>query len=190
MQPLIANLASKYPNITIEFVRLDERLPEEMLRQSKLDLVCSFVHQQESSESLKHQTWFNDSYVSVRCKNHPLKGSMKLNHFLKYKHVLINPWGEARGIIDLALSRLRKKRQVSVKTESVLIAPNFILNTPYLLTLPRKYATEIKKQIPIIISPLPLEVPNYSVQFYWHKTRSNEPKIQWMRQQISELNIS
>lgn len=188
MQPLIVNLANKYPNISIEFVRWDERLPEEMLRESKLDLVCGFVHQQESSESLEHQVWFNDTYVSVRCITHPLKGSLKLSHFLEYKHILITPWGETRGIIDLALSRLRKKRQIAVKTTSVITAPNFIRETPYLLTLPRKYALEVKKQIPLVVSPLPLEVPDYCVQFYWHKTRSNDPKIQWIRQQLQDLN--
>ena len=188
MRPLVVSLANKYPNINIEFVRWDERSPEEMLSRNKLDLVCGFVHQKETSESLDHHVWFKDTYVSVRCKTHPLKGTLDLAHFLQYKHVLINPWGETRGIIDLALSRLRKKRQVAVKTASVITAPSFVQGTPYLLTLPRKYALEVKKQIPLIISPLPLEVPDYCVQFYWHKTRGNDPKIKWIRQQLNELN--
>jgi len=187
LQPLVAILANNYPSISVEFVRMDERLPEEMLRESKLDLVCGFVHHHESSDSLEHQVWFKDSYVSVRCKSHPLKGAISLSDFLKHKHVLITPWGETRGIVDLALSKLRKKRQVAVKTSSVINAPNFIRGTSYLLTLPKKYAIEIEKQIPIITSPLPLEVPEYHVRFYWHKTRSNEPKVQWIRQQLEGL---
>ena len=188
IQPQIMYLSNNYPSIYLEFVRLDERFPEGKLREGILDFVCGFTHKQEPSENLAYTAWFDDSYVCIRCIHHPIQGVVELKQFLQYKHILVTPWNETRGIVDVALSKMKKKRKIAVKLSSVLAAPNLIQNTPHLLTLPKLYAVQIEKQLPIVISPLPFEVPNYHIQFYWHWTRNNAPKIQWLLQIIKKLN--
>jgi len=188
LQPFISYLSQTYTGIDVEFVRLDERLPESALKEGELDFVCGFAHQQESSESIAHLTWFKDKYVCTRYHAHPIQGDLTLDQFLSFKHVLVTPWNESRGVVDIALSKIKKKRQIAVKTTSVLAAPSFIQNTAYLLALPNKYANQIKEQIPITLSPFPFKVPDYKLSLYWHKTRHNDPKIKWFVQQFSELH--
>lgn len=188
MQPFISSLSQTYPNIDVEFIQLSERLSEPSLKERELDLVCGFAHQKESSESIARLTWFEDKYVCTRSHTHPIQGDITLDQFLTFKHVLVTPWNEPRGIVDISLSKLKKKRQVAVKTASLLAAPTFIQNTPYLLVLPNKYASQIKQLLPITLSPLPFKVPNYKLTLYWHKTRHNDPKIDWFITKFSEFH--
>ncbi len=185
MQPFITHLSRTYSEINIEFVQLPQRLPEQALKDAHLDLACGFAHQKESSESLEQYIWFEDHYVCVYDNTHPLQGKLTLDDFLSFKHVLVTPWNEPRGIVDISLSKIKKKREIAVKTANLLSAPSFIINTFYLSTLPHKYASTMKELLPISFSPLPFSVPNYKLTLYWHKTRQSDPKIQWFIKQFS-----
>lgn len=186
MHSFISKLSRDYPNITIELLHLEERLPEEALRESEFDLVCGFAHEIENFESITAKVWFEDDYVCARCQRHPNQGDLTLAEFLSYKHILVTPWNEARGILDITLSKLKKKRTVAVKTPSVLSAPSFVIDTQYLLALPKRYAVRVSELLPITLSKLPLDVPRYSVKLYWHRTRNNDPKINWIAEKILE----
>ncbi|MCY9846306.1 LysR family transcriptional regulator [Vibrio caribbeanicus] len=180
MSSFISSVSRDYPNIKIELHQLEERLPEQALREGTLDLVCGFAHEFEHFESFSNKVWFEDEYVCARCRSHPLKGEFDLDAFLHYSHILVTPWNEARGILDITLSKMKKRRQVAVKSPNVLSAPTFLIGTSYLLAMPRKYATYISDVLPINVSPLPIDVPNYQVKLYWHKTRDKDKKINWI----------
>ena len=72
------------------------------------------------------------------------------------------------------------------RSPSVLSAPTFLIGTSYLLAMPRKYATYISDVLPINVSPLPIDVPNYQVKLYWHKTRDKDKKINWIIDKLSD----
>lgn len=186
MHHFICQLSRDFPNISIELVHIEERLPEVALREGEFDLVCGFSHQIENYESFDSKVWFEDEYVCVHRQNHPYQDNTELAEFLRHKHVLVTPWNESKGILDVTLAKLRKKRKIAVKTPSVLSAPTFVIDTPYLLATPKRYANYIVDYMPVSISPLPLEVPLYIVKLYWHKTRNSDPKIQWISQKITE----
>ncbi len=104
MQPFLAQISQQFPNIDIEFLQLEQRLPVDELKQGHIDLVCGFSHQEESNEALEHLIWFEDKYVNVRCKQHPYQETLTLEQFLVFPHVLVTPWNEPRGIIDFSLA--------------------------------------------------------------------------------------
>ncbi len=113
MRYFIAKLSHDYPNIKIEFLNLEERLPEVALRESQFDLVCGFAHEIESFESISNQVWFYDHYVCLHHQEHPYQSELSLEKFLSYCHVVVTPWNEAKGILDITLSKLRKKRKLA-----------------------------------------------------------------------------
>ncbi|WP_108652808.1 LysR family transcriptional regulator [Dongshaea marina] len=186
IQPFISYLTHRFNSIKVEFLQLEERLPESELKSANLDLVCGYAHQHEFSESVAYMAWLEDCYVNVRCHSHPIQKVLDLEAFLNFQHILVAPWNERRGIVDISLAKSKKKRQISIKTASILAAPYFVQNTPYLLTVPKLYAERIKDNLSLKVSPLPLKVPNYQLTLYWHKTRHNDPKIEWFIQSFSE----
>jgi len=188
MQPFISYLSKNFKNIRVEFIGLDEQLPESTLKKGELDLVCGFSHQKSSSESLDFVELFEDKYVCTSAIGNLPQSNITLKEFLSHQHVLVTPWNEKRGIIDIALAKIKKKRRISIKTTSVLAAPYFLSNTSYILTLPNRYANIIKEYIPLDIYPMPFKVPNYTLSLYWHKTRQADPKIKWFIQQFTKVN--
>ncbi|SHO59011.1 LysR family transcriptional regulator [Vibrio quintilis] len=192
LSPFTAHLSQHFPDIHFEFVQLEERIPGDALMNGKLDFVCGFEHQQKkSTESICRLCWFEDHYVNIRCrqtwsgdKNTPLTSEA----FLAGQHILITPWNEPRGIVDIALAGKKKKRRVALKAASVLAAPYFVPNTPYLLTLPNRYAQEIHQRLDIEMNQLPFELPTYKLMLYWHKTRDSSDKIQWFLQQFQDFH--
>lgn len=190
MQPFLAEISQHYPSIDIEFLQLERRLPVEELKQGEIDLVCGFSHQEESNEALEHLIWFEDKYVNVRCKLHPAQNSLTLEQFLTFPHVLITPWNEPRGIIDFSLAQLKKKRRIGLKTASVLAAPHFVIDTHNLLSIPSRYADHVCQTLPLITDTLPLQVPNYQLMLYWHRTLSKSSKLEWFIEQFSMFHQS
>ncbi|SHG17472.1 DNA-binding transcriptional regulator, LysR family [Vibrio gazogenes DSM 21264] len=188
LREFITYLSESFPHIQIEFMQLAERLPESALKSAAIDLVCGFAHQQEESESLNRLVWLSDHYVSVRCQSHPVAEHLSLAQFLQYPHVLVTPWNEPRGIVDMTLSRQRKKRQIAIRTASVLAAPYFVQQTSYLLAAPSRYAHTIAESLSLRLSPMPLDVPDYQLTLYWHKTRHNDPKIAWFVRLFSDFH--
>jgi DNA-binding transcriptional LysR family regulator len=98
--------------------------------------------------------------------------------------VLVTPWNETRGIVDVSLARLKKKRIVAVKTASVLVAPYFVQHSPYFLASPHHYIQEIKDRLGLVVNEMPIPVPSYQVALYWHKTRTSSKKTQWFIDQL------
>ena len=115
MRDFIAKLSHDYPNIKIEFLNLEERLPEIALRESQFDLVCGFAHEIVSFESISNQVWFDDHYVCLHHQEHPYQSELSLEKFLSYCHVVVTPWNEAKGILDITLSKLRRREKLQSK---------------------------------------------------------------------------
>jgi DNA-binding transcriptional LysR family regulator len=187
MQDFTAYLSREYPKIKIEFIQLDERLPDELLQTGQLDLICGVEHQKNLPESLVRLEWFEDDYLCLRCNDHQITEPMTLEYFLSCKHVLVTPWNEARGVVDLGLSKLRKKRQVAIKMASLLAAPYFVSGTDYLLVVPRKYAEQIKGRLALQSTPLPFAMEYYKLSLYWHKTYQNDAKLKWFTDKFSDF---
>ncbi|WP_070969537.1 LysR family transcriptional regulator [Vibrio sonorensis] len=188
MRKFVAYLSRQFPSVDIEFVQLEQRLPELALKEGEVDLVCGFAHQQESSEALSSLIWLTDSYVSARCQSHPEQGDLQLEAFLYYQHILVTPWNESRGIIDLSLAKVKKKRDIALKMNSVLAAAHFLPDTTYLLSMPSLYASHISSRLPILLSDLPLQVPDYQLKLYWHKTRDKSDKLNWFIDEFSRFH--
>lgn len=187
MRAFIAYLSREYPKISVEFIQIDERLPQEQLQSGELDLICGIEHQKTLPESLAKLDWFEDDYLCVRCADHQIQEPLTLEYFLSCKHVLVTPWNEPRGVVDLGLSKLRKKRQVALKMASLLAAPYFINGTDYLLIIPRKYAESIKQRLSLKTSPPPFAMEKYKLSLYWHKTYQNDPKLKWFIDKFSSF---
>ncbi|ODC02764.1 LysR family transcriptional regulator [Terasakiispira papahanaumokuakeensis] len=186
LRPLMRDLNRTYPAIQIEFLHLESRIPETALERGDIDLVCGFDHGLKVPESLVSHLWRKDHYVSVRCRQHPIPTQgLSLSEFLRYPHILVTPWNEPRGIVDITLAKHKKKRHIGLKTTSVLAAPDFLPGTDYLLALPAYYAQRLT--LPVHIEPLPLAVPDYQLTLYWHKTRQHDPKIEWLIQTFKAL---
>ncbi|AOT10811.1 LysR family transcriptional regulator [Pseudoalteromonas luteoviolacea] len=187
LKPFLSDILSRFTNLSIQIIQLEERIPVQALKDLKLDLVCGFEHQQETLEGLAQLNCFEGHYVTLSCKTRSLPNQLSLQTFLSKSHVLISPWNETRGIVDRILAQSRKSRHIVVGTPHMLNAPALIKDTDWLITLPARYAEHIANEYQLSIHMPPINVPNYRVKLYWHKTRQRDPKLQWFVSQFCQF---
>ncbi|MBD1581942.1 LysR substrate-binding domain-containing protein [Pseudoalteromonas sp. S16_S37] len=190
LRPLVHKFNAHYPHISLQLVSLEQRIPQEALRDGRLDFACGFTHEQEKSESILEYSWFEDRYVTAISEHHPLaqQTSLSLSDFLAHSHILIAPWNENKGIVDTMLAKIKKSRKVAITLPHVLIAPYYLQHSHHLLTLPEAYAVQVTKPLGLVLLEPPLDIPNYKIKLYFHKTRQNDPKLTWFIEQFSQFS--
>jgi DNA-binding transcriptional LysR family regulator len=55
-----------------------------------------------------------------------------------------------------------------------------------LVTLPRTYAVELTRALPLAVRDLPLSAPPLGIWMYWHAERDTDPVHRWMRESVAE----
>ncbi|WP_105169459.1 LysR family transcriptional regulator [Pseudoalteromonas sp. T1lg23B] len=189
LKPLVRHFSVQYPQINLRFVSLEQRIPQEALKNGTLDFACGFSHQQEHSESVVDHLWFEDQYITAVSKQHPLAqyDKLTLEQFLMFQHILIAPWNETKGIVDVMLAKIKKSRAIAVTVSHVLIAPYYLAQSPYLLTLPKAYAQQVAQPLDLKLLSPPLSIPSYKIKLYLHKTRQSDPRLTWFIEQFRKF---
>ncbi|MGF1911350.1 LysR family transcriptional regulator [Vibrio kasasachensis] len=188
-----AYLAQHFPNISLRIVQTNQRIPEAQLEQGDIDFALGFDHKIERSNHIAHQIWLDDEYCTVACAKHTeLRGnsSLSLEDFIRLSHVVVTPWNERTAVVDEQLAKINRKRHIAVSLPSVLCAPYLISGTPYLLTVPRTYVEHLVLSLGLNIFPPAIEIPNYQIKLYWHKTQEKNGKLLWFKKLLSELNLN
>ena len=185
---LIGHIGKTAPNIRITVFPSEDKIPTEKLISGELDFVLGFSHEIEKSSTIEQQTWLQDSYCTIARKNHPeLKAGLSLDKFLSLSHIRISPWGEKQGIVDRQLAQQGFNRHVALQLPSVMAAPYAVLHSDLILTLPRLVASHVANMLDIDIYSLPISIPEYQLNVYWHKLNASKASHRWFSQVIRQL---
>ena len=70
---------------------------------------------------------------------------------------------------------------------TTLQAASVVCQCDMIMTMPNAYANILRHKLPIVVSPLPFEVPVMPVHLYWHEQAEQDPVNNWMRDKLLEL---
>lgn len=188
---LNAYLARHYPNISVRVVQSSEQIPAEKLESGDVDLALGFDHAAEQSAHIGNAVWSSGRYCIAMDSQHKMadaRKGLRIEDFLDYPHILVTPWNESRGIVDSALAKINKKRQVAMTLPSVLSAPYLLKNTPYFLAIPEVYIQTVSDSLGLIYREPPIAIPDFQIKLYWHKVREKEAKVSWLIQLLCRLS--
>lgn len=129
--------------------------------------------------------WFSDDYVVIASREHPAIGrKLTMAQYLAAQHVVVTPWDESRGSIDLVLDRLGVTRDVAMQLPSVLVAPFIVARSHLLMTIPHRAALILRDAAPVAIYPTPFDAPRYTLKIYQHTRHAGTPAHRWIRDQL------
>ena len=66
---------------------------------------------------------------------------LTLEDYLAARHLVVTPWNEKQGVLDLRLEELGYTRHIAIKTPSMLSAPFIVAQSDLLMAIPRKSST-------------------------------------------------
>lgn len=157
------------------------RQPQLTLEHGDADLLvipqefCSSEHPTEHlfEEEFCAVVWDRSRYAK--------EGAISLDDYRAAGHVVMQPPGMDRTVEHLFMETTGIRRRVEVTTFSFLAAPYLVVGTDRVATVHRRLAREVGRGLPLAILPMPLEMKRLAQCMQWHKYRTQDPGLVWLR---------
>jgi DNA-binding transcriptional LysR family regulator len=181
---LLRHVKVEAPQITFELRPVGRRATED-LDGGELDFLIApeYLAAVHPTEVL-----FEDSHTCLAWnRNRRVGSSISLEEYLRLGHVIVRV-GEP-GFVnhdERALRRLNHKRTVEVVTPAFDLAPQLVVGTDRIATVPTRLACKYAQFLPLKLLPLPINVPPLVEKLQWHRAHSQDPAHLWLRGQLRD----
>jgi LysR family transcriptional regulator, nod-box dependent transcriptional activator len=160
--------------------------PHRQLERGEADLLIiptGFMSPDHPRELLYHE----DFVCMVWRESALAQGELTLDRYVNAEHVAMQPAG---GLADAFegwfLRRFGVTRRVAVSTYSFITLPAMLVGTQYVATVHARIAQRMVKAFPLEIRPTPMPFDRMEQSVQWHKFRSNDPGLVWLRGLLAE----
>ena len=177
---ILSVFQEKAPKIQLSFLNTLGRVPKEELESGSIDLAIAGFFR-NLPEGYFQSALFEDSFAVVSNK------SLSKTQYLAAKHLLISISGDFEGIIDQALQKEGKTRQVVCASSSFLSHLYLLKQDDFALTAPKKLIAAYQELMDLKVSKCPVDIPGIKVRMIWHLRSKVDPLKAWARSAIQEI---
>ena len=150
-----------------------------------MDLALGFSTQDDIRHpELEEIDWFEDEYVVI---SNARRTRLTLEEYLAARHLVVTPWNEKQGVLDVRLEQLGYTRQIAIKTPSMLSAPFIVAESDLLMAIPRYAAEKLIKTADLRIFALPFPIRTFEVKIYSHKRSGQRGATRWLKEELQML---
>lgn len=151
----------------------------------EVDLALGFSASDDIQyNELEEITWFKDEYVAI---SNTSRTRLTLEDYLDARHLVVTPWNEKQGVLDLQLEQMGYTRQIELKTPSMLSAPFIVAESDLLMAIPRFAAEKLIHAANIKIFSLPFTISPFEVKIYSHKRSGQRGATKWLKRKLQIL---
>ena len=104
-----------------------------------------------------------------------------------FPHILTSLADDSRGVVDEALAKRKLKRKVVMTTPGFLAVPFVVRRARVIITMPSRLARYFAEAFDLTTSPVPIELPRFTISLLWHGSFNQDPSHLWLRQTIASL---
>lgn len=184
--PLMKRLQSVAPNLSFELRYLPHSPALTELLAGEVDLALGFNALNENEHpDLEVINWLTDEYVIISNIN---RLQLNFDDYLAARHLIVTPWNEARGVLDIELERLGYTRKIAIKTPSMLSAPFIIEDSDLLMAIPKSAAEKFIRTARLKIFALPFAVAPFEVKIYSHIRSGKSGATHWLQKELQKMS--
>ncbi|MEH5668041.1 LysR family transcriptional regulator [Enterobacter cloacae] len=184
---LMHTLQDAAPGLRFELRYLPHSPALTELLAGEVDLALGFSTAEEIRHpELEEISWFEDEYVVI---SNASRTRLTLEDYLAARHLVVTPWNEKQGVLDLRLEELGYTRHIAIKTPSMLSAPFIVAQSDLLMAIPRYAAEKLKVAVNINIFTLPFAIQKFDVKIYSHKRSGQRGATRWLKEELQRLAI-
>jgi len=182
-------------------VSLDIMTPSDVsfpdVEQGKVDMVINRFD--SLPQSFHQKILWGDRFACMFSKDNPINRDFNLDSYLAAQHVWVSKTGMGVGVgvnpdnvqrlgwVDEALTRIDKKRKITVFTRHYQAAMLLAQESDLIATLP-SHAASLQQHNPlIVIRKPPFEIPVMDLTMAWSPLLQHNPAHQWMRRLIVDV---
>ncbi|ELQ5994690.1 LysR family transcriptional regulator [Cronobacter dublinensis] len=182
---LMHRLQCQAPGLRFELRYLPHSPALNELLAGEMDLALGF----SAPEDIRHPeleeiSWLEDDYVVI---SNARRTGLTLEEYLAARHLVVTPWNEERGVLDVQLEQMGCTRQIAIKTPSMLSAPFIVAESDLLMALPRFAAQKLIPALAIRLFELPFHIPSFEVKIYSHQRSGKRGATDWLKTVLHTL---
>jgi DNA-binding transcriptional LysR family regulator len=186
---LLERVRARAPASSLSFVPTELLLPKEALASGECDLAIAGAFR-EVPDGFYQQSLFVDRFACAVRAGHPRLGGRRkvtLEAYCREPHVLIAPGGELHGVIDRALARLGRTRNVALGASSFMAGAFVAARTDGVITAPSRLLALVAEAIPLRRFEPPLRLADVKVVQVWHARNHDDAAHRWLRDLVFEV---
>ena len=155
--------------------------PHRYLERGEADLLIiptGFVSPDHPREVL-----YEEAFVCMVWQGSQLaQGELSFDRFVAAEHAVMLPAGGGADAFEgWFLRRYGISRRVTVSTYSFVTLPAMLVGTERIATVHERLARRLLNAWPLEIRPTPMPFDRMQQAMQWHKFRSNDPGLTWLR---------
>ncbi|MDE3175232.1 MAG: LysR family transcriptional regulator [Pseudomonadota bacterium] len=163
--------------------------PENMLDRGDVDLLIiptDYCTRRHPSEII-----LEEDFVAVVWEQGKLAGArLTRRAFLTASHVVAQPAIASQSLESVLFRRLGVARRIDVTSFSFAAIPQLLIGTDRIATIHRRLAERARAILPIAMLELPFKLPKMKQAIQWHRNRSQDPGLIWLRGLIKDAAAS
>lgn len=126
---------------------------------------------------------YREHFVCMVWRDGALAGGLlDFDRYVAAEHVVMQPaGGRADAFEGWFLKRYGVTRRVAVLTYSFITLPALLVGTDRVATVHERVARQMVRLWPLEIQPTPMAIDPMEQAMQWHKFRTNDPGLAWLR---------
>ncbi|MFP3566655.1 LysR family transcriptional regulator [Paraburkholderia sp. SIMBA_030] len=182
MPHVLARVYDAAPNIRID-LRPQVAHPERALERADADLLI--IPREYCSDAHPAETLLDEQFCCVLWDRATLASTpLTRESYLDAGHIVVLPGQGQPALEDWFVQRLGVSRRVEVTTYSFAASPQLVVGTQRIARVHRRLATLAQRRDPIVIRDVPLPMPAMHQTVQWHKHRTADAGLAWLREQL------
>jgi DNA-binding transcriptional LysR family regulator len=184
---LVRTLRRDAPGIDLQISHASREGMLEAVLNGDIDMAAGVFP--EIPNELRSTALFDEHYVCLVDRNSlPTGGELDLPTYLSRPHVLLEMRGSGTPEIERTLTALRARRRVSISLPHWSVAPALISGTDLILTVASRAVSSVDGRSLIVVPP-PFKIPAFTFVLAWHKRRSGDQALNWLKNEIERLMV-
>lgn len=160
--------------------------PQHLLERGEADLLIIPVGY--TSPDHPHELLYRENFVCMVWSHGTLaRGTLSFERYVGAEHVVMQPGDGRVDIFDGSfLRRSGVSRRVAVFTYSFVALPALLVGTDRIATVHDRLAQRLVRAWPLEIKPTPMPFDAMEQAMQWHKFRTKDPGLAWLRGLVAE----
>ena len=131
---------------------------------------------------------FDDRFVCVVWQDSPLaQGVLTMERYLQARHVAMVPSDGSLPVFDTWLANDHGlSREIGLTTYNFSAMLHLVVGTDLIATAHARLAHLLQGMLPIALRPVPMSMKKLQQSMQWHKYRSRDPGLIWLRDLLRE----
>ena len=184
---LIERLQASAPGVRLRLRSSNRMSILEELDSGGLDLGIGVFDRGQTHH--KRRRLYTDSFLCLFSPEQlNLTPPISLQDYLRWPHVLTSQ-GEARGAVDEALAKHKLRRSIVMTTPGFMAVPFVVRRARVITTMPSRLARYFSEAFGLATSPVPIELPSFTISLLWHASFDHDPGHSWLRQTVASVAL-